>query len=157
MNKRTAFAITALTAALALAPMTAAQAAKKPLVNFSGLGSYTVSGGIASATGTVSGAPFDGSFTAALEPRDGTLPDPGVCEAGHASIRIDGSRGRYAVLIGDGSVCGKYVDATNVVTQAFTGTYSVAATSDRKLLGGDGWMEVRLSNGGRSTVSAYDS
>jgi hypothetical protein len=158
MNKRTALTTTVLTVALALAPMTAAQAARKPLVNFSGLGIYAVSGsGTASATGTVSGTPFDGRFTAALQPLDGTLPEPGVCEAGHASIRIDGARGRYAVLIGNGSVCGEYLDATNVVTHAFTGTYSVASTSERKLQLGDGSMDIRLTVDGRSAVSAYDS
>jgi len=157
MNKRTALATTALTAALALAPMTAAQAAPKPLVNFSGSGSYTMSGGNALSSGTVSGAPFNGSFTASLQPLDGSLPEPGVCEDGHASIRITGPRGQYAVFIGNGTVCGKYGEAPNVVPQVFTGTYSVAATSERKLQGGDGWMEVRLTGAGGSTVTAYDS
>ena len=158
MNKRAALVTTGLTAALALAPVTSAQAAPKPAVNLDGSGTFTVSAGdIVVTNGSVSGAPFNGTFRAVLQPLDGTLPEPGVCEPAHASIRIDGSRGRYAVLIGTAEVCGRYVDSANVVTQLFSSTYDVVSTSERKLRGGDGWMEIRLTTDGRGVVSAFDS
>jgi hypothetical protein len=158
MNKRAALVTTGLTAALALAPVTSAQAGQKPQVNFSGSGSYSVSNGdVAVARGTVTGAPFNGRFRAALQPLDGTLPEPGVCEPGRATIRIDASRGRYAVLVGAADICGQHADSTHVVTQLFSSSYDVAATSERKLRGGDGWMEIRLTADGRASVSAFDS
>jgi hypothetical protein len=158
MNKRTALATAGLTAALALAPMTAAQAAAKPQINLSGQGTYTMSDpGLAVPTGTVTGLPFAGSFRAFLQAVDGTLPDPGVCEPGHATIRIRGSHDRRVVLDGDGTICGQYVQPPYVVTHVFTGRYDVASSSVRKLRGGDGWFEVGLANDGRASVSAYDS
>ena len=158
MNTRATLVTTGLAAALALAPVTAAQAAPKPAVNFDGSGPFSVSGGdVALATGSISGAPFSGTFRAALQSLDGTLPEPGACEAGHASIRIDASRGRYAVLIGTGEICGQHTDGTSVVTHVFSSTYDVVSTSERKLRGGDGWMEIRLTVDGRAVVSAFDS
>jgi hypothetical protein len=158
MNKRAALATAGLTAALALAPMASAQAAAKPQINLSGMGTYTMSDpGLAVADGTVTGVPFAGSFHATLQAADGTLPDPGVCEPGHATIRIHGSRDRRVVLGGDGNICGQFVQPPYVVTQVFTGRYDVASSSVRKLRGGDGWFEVRLANDGRASVSAFDS
>lgn len=158
MNKRAAIVTAGLTAALALAPMTSAQAAKKPQINASGLGTYTTVGAdIAVSSGPATGTPFDGTFHAALRPVDGTMPEPGVCEPGQAAIRIDGSRGRYVTLVGSGDICGQYLQAPSVVTQVFTGRYDVAASSVRKLRGGDGWFEVRLTVDGRAAVTAYDS
>lgn len=157
MNTRAALVTTGLATALALAPVTAAQAAPKPAVNFDGSGTFTLTAGAAVATGSVSGAPFDGTFRASLQPTDGTLPGPGVCEPAHASLRIDGPRGRYAVLLGNAEVCGQSVDSVHVVTHVFSSTYSVAVTSERKLRGGDGWMEIRLTADGRGVVSAFDS
>ena len=158
MNKRAALVTTGLAAALALAPVASAQAASKPAVDFGGSGSYSVqSDGVAVATGSITGTPFNGTFRASLQPLDGSLPEPGVCEPGHASIRIDGPRGRYAVLLGNASVCGRYVEPPNVVTQLFSSTYHVVSTSEKKLRGGDGWMEIRLTVDGRGVVSAFDS
>jgi len=108
-------------------------------------------------TGTSTGAPFDGRFTANLMALDGSLPDPGVCEFGHGKIRIDGTRGRYLVLIGGGDVCGEHVDGTNLVRYQFSGNYDVVSTSQRKLRGGDGWFEIRLTDNGQGTVSATDT
>jgi hypothetical protein len=158
MNKRAALVTTGIATALALAPVASAQAAPKPAINFSGMGTYTIaSTGTAAATGTVTGTPFNGSFTAALQPLDGTLPEPGVCEDGHSSIRIDGPRGKYAVLIGNGRVCGQHLQPPFVVTQVFTGRYDVASTSERKLRGDDGWFEIRLAVDGRASVTAVDT
>ena len=158
MNKRAALVTTGLATALALAPVSSAQAAPKPAVNLDGSGTATVmTGDVVVTRGSVSGAPFNGTFTAVLRPLDGTLPEPGVCEPAQAAIRIDGTRGRYAVLAGTAEVCGHYVDSVNVVTQVFSSTYDVVSTSERKLRGGDGWMEIRLTTDGRGVVSAFDS
>lgn len=158
MHKRTALVTAGLTAALALAPFSSASAGQKAKIDFSGSGAYGVtSGDVAVARGTVTGAPFDGTFRAALQPLDGTLPEPGVCEPGRAAVRIDGAGGRYAVLVGAADICGQHTDATYVVTQVFSSDYDVAATSVRTLRGGDGWMEIRLTNDGRAIVTAFDS
>jgi hypothetical protein len=158
MNTRATLVTTGLAAALALAPVATAQAAPKPAVNFDGSGPYRLTGGdMALATGSTSGTPFDGRFRAALQPLDGTLPEPGVCEPGRAVVRIDGPGSRYAVLAGAAEICGQHTDGTNVVTQVFSSTYDVVSTSERKLRGGDGWMEIRLTVDGRAVVSAFDS
>jgi hypothetical protein len=158
MNKRAALVTAGVTAALALAPMTSAQAAPKPQINASGLGTYTIVGSdVAVASGPATGTPFAGTFYAALRPVDGTMPDPGVCEPGQAAIRIDGSRGRSVTLAGSGDICGQYLQPPYVTTQVFTGRYDVVSSSVRKLRGGDGWFEVRLTDDGRAAVTAYDS
>jgi hypothetical protein len=61
------------------------------------------------------------------------------------------------VLAGEAEICGQYPDGTNVVTHVFSSTYDVVSTSVRKLRGGDGWMEIRLTTDGRAAVSAFDS
>ena len=158
MTTRAALVTVAVAAGLALVPATSAQAAPKPAVNLDGSGPFTVRGGdVAVATGRFGGTPFAGRFAAALQPQDGTLPEPGVCEPAQAALRIDGTGGRYAVLYGPGEVCGTFTDSVDVVSHIFTATYDVVATSQRKLRGGDGWLEIRLATDGRATVTAFDS
>jgi hypothetical protein len=159
MNKRTAaLATTGLAAALALAPATAAQAAPKYKVNFDGLGSYTqLDDGSAMLTGTATGAPFDGRYAAVLRADDGTLPAPGECEPGSAAVYLDGPRHRFLLLTAHDDVCGIFLQEPYVVTHQFVGTYHVAATSERKLRSGDGWLEVRLATEDRSGVTAIDT
>jgi hypothetical protein len=158
MNTRTFLAASAVAAAVALAPLSSANAATKPLVNTSGQGTFTTAtDGTVLATGASQGVPFDGSFTATLHADDGTLPAPGECEPGYGTLRIEGSRGRYVQLIGSGQVCGQWLQPPSVVTQVFTGRYAVPSTTERKLRGGDGWFEIRLTVDGRAVVSAYDS
>ena len=158
MNHRTAVIASGFAAALALVPMTAANAAPKPQVNSSGLGTYTIgTDGAAVATGTVTGAPFDGTFTARLRAQDGTLPAEGECEPGTLTLRIDGSRGRYIELSGSANVCGKYLQPPLVVTHQLYGGYDVASSSERRLRAGDGWFEIVLANDGRAGVTAIDT
>ena len=54
-------------------------------------------------------------------------------------------------------MCGVFVQEPFVVTHVFTGRYDVAATSERKLRGADGFLEVRLANDGRASVFAIDT
>jgi hypothetical protein len=158
MNARRLLATSGVAAALALVPVTSADAASKPRVDVDGLGTYSVGqDGAAVLTGPATGVPFSGSYTAVLRADDGTLPAPGECEPGSASLRIDGSRGRYLELSSSDEVCGVFVQEPFVVTHVFTGRYDVAATSERKLRGGDGFLEVRLANDGRASVFAIDT
>jgi hypothetical protein len=158
MNKRAALVTAGVTAALALAPMASAQAAPKPKVNLSGLGTYTsVGSDTAVASGPLTGDPFDGTFLASLRAVDGTMPEPGDCEPGEATIRIEGPHGQYATLEGSGDICGQYLQPPFVVTQVFTGRYDVTSSKTGKIRGTDGWFEVRLTVDGRAAVSAFDS
>ena len=158
MNHRAALVTAGLTAALALAPLSAAQAAPKPRIDVDGLGTYTLgTGGAAIVTTSVTGVPFAGQATAVLRPQDGTLPEPGQCEPGTVTVRIDGSRGRYLELSSSDDVCGEYVQPPSVVTHVFTGVYDVTSASERRLQGGDGFVEIRLTNDGRASVFAIDT
>jgi hypothetical protein len=158
MNKRAALVTTGLASVLVLAPVTSAQAAPKYQVDFSGQATYTVrADGSALVTGTATGAPFDGRFTAVLRADDATLPEPGQCEPGSATVRLEGSRGRYLELSSSDDVCGVHVQPPYVVTHLFTGRYDVTQTSERRLRGDDGFVEVRLANDGRASVFAIDT
>jgi hypothetical protein len=158
MNKRAALMTTGLAAVLALAPMTSAQAATKYKVDFDGQGTYTVGAdGSAVVTGRATGTPFDGRYRAVLRADDGTLPDPGQCEPGSATVRLDGTRGRYLELSSDDEICGQYLQPLYVVTHLFTGRYDVTMTSERRLRGGDGFLEIRLATEGRAGVFAIDT
>ena len=59
--------------------------------------------------------------------------------------------------MGTAEVCGRYVDSANSSRTLFSSTYDVVSTSERKLRGGDGWMEIRLTTDGRGVISAFDS
>ena len=158
MNKRAALLTTGLAAALALAPVTSAQAGSKYKVDVRGQGTYTVGAdGSAVVTGTATGAPFDGRYRAVLRADDGTLPDPGQCEPGSATVRLDGTRGRFLEVSSDDEVCGQFLQPPYVVTHLFTGRYDVTSTSERRLRGGDGFLEIRLATEGRASVFAIDT
>ena len=158
MNKRAAAAVAGAAIALAIALASPAQAGLQYKVDIDGQGTFTMAAdGSAVLTGAATGAPFDGRFTATLRADDGTLPDPGQCEPGSATVRIDGSRGRYLEVTSADEVCGQYLQAPYVVTQVFTGRYDVASTSERKLRGGDGFVEIRLAYDGRASVFAIDT
>ena len=147
----------ALLTAVAAAP---ADAASRPAIDLrgDGVGSYVVDdAGAARLSGTVTGTPFGGSYTAVLTADDGTLPEPGACEAATATLDVTGSRGRHLELSGAGEVCGTWPDATYVVTHSFTGRYVVTASSARRLRGTDGWFSQILATEGRANVEAFDS
>ncbi len=158
MNKHAALLTTGLAAALALAPVTSAQAGPKYAVDVGGQGTYAVGAdGSAILTGTATGAPFDGRYRAVLRADDGTLPDPGQCEPGSATVRLDGTRGRYLEVSSDDQVCGQFLQPPYVVTHLFTGRYDVTSTSERRLRGDDGFLEIRLATEGRASVFAIDT
>jgi hypothetical protein len=137
-----------------------ADAAHRPAVDLrgEGTGAYVVDeSGSARLTGTVTGRPFGGRYTAVLAADDGTLPEPGVCEPATATLDVTGTRRRHLELSGTGEVCGTWPDATYVVTHSFTGRYVVTGASARRLRGTDGWMSQILATEGRANVDAFDS
>lgn len=155
----TALAATASIAVLATAG-TAGAGSAKVLVDLrgTGVGTHVVDdAGTAHLAGEATGKPFDGSYTATLAATDGTLPAPGVCEPAVATLDLTGTRGRFLQLEATGSVCGQWTDATYIVSQRFTGTYVVAASSSRRLVGTDGWISEVLTNRGGANIEVFDS
>ncbi|HEX2063970.1 MAG TPA: hypothetical protein VHE80_06080 [Acidimicrobiales bacterium] len=151
-------ALTSLVLAGVLATVAPASAAGKPKVDFDGHGTYTMAGdGSAGLTGTGTGEPFDGSYVAALAASDGTLPDPGSCEAATATVTLQGPRGRFLELAATGDVCGRHLQSPYVVTQLFTGRYEVVSAWQKRFLGSDGFLEVYLATDGRAGVVAIDT
>lgn len=123
-----------------------------------GVGSYVLDdAGTAHLTGTVTGTPFDGPYSATLAADDGSLPDPGLCEPASATLHVSGPRRKHMLLEATGEVCGKWVQDPYVVTHRFTGRYVVTDTSERRLRGTDGWMGQLLATEGRANVEAIDT
>jgi hypothetical protein len=147
---------------LAAAAVTApgALAAPPPVIDLRGatVGSHTVdAAGTARLVGTVTGAPFDGAYVAALASVDGTLPAPGECEPATATVDVTGTRNRLLRLEGSGEVCGTWADATYVVTHRFVGRYVVTDASTKRLRGTDGWYSLILATEGRANLEAIDT
>ena len=88
---------------------------------------------------------------------DKTLPGPGECEGAIATLAAYGTRGVDISLISYGEVCGLYVQPpTSIVTHSFTGTYEVLE-GPRRLIGTDGFFDVRLGSNGTAGVFAIDT
>ena len=148
------------TALLALATASPATAAPRPAVDLrgAGVGSYALDAdGTARVTGTVTGVPFDGAYTAALSSSDGSLPAPGECEPATAAVHVTGKKHRALDLAATGEVCGTWADATYVVTHRFVGSYVVTDASARRLRGTDGWISVILATEDRANIEAIDT
>jgi hypothetical protein len=147
-------------ALLVLAPATPAMAAPRPAVDLRGaeVGTYALAtDGTAHLTGRVTGVPFDGRYTATLSSADGSLPAPGECEPGTAAVHVNGRKHRSLDLAATGDICGRWADATYVVTHEFVGRYVVTHTSVRKARGTDGWISLILATEGRANLEAIDT
>lgn len=155
---RKLFVLGSLVLAAVLATVAPASAAGKPKVHFDGQGTYTLAGdGSATLAGAGIGEPFDGTYIADLAASDGTLPDPGLCEPGTASVTLEGPRGRFLELAGVGDVCGKHLQAPYVVTHQFTGRYDIVSAYQKRFVGSDGFLQVSLFTEGRAGVFAIDT
>ncbi len=98
------------------------------------------------------------AVNAVLTPDDGTLPDPETCEPASATITVTGDHRVAMKLVGTGSVCGFYPqEPTSIVTQVFTGRYDVVEARRTKVLGTDGFFEIRLANNGSASAFAIDT
>lgn len=136
-----------------------ATAAPKPLVDLRGadVGTYVLDpAGTAQLSGSVTGAPFDGTYVATLTADDGTLPAPGSCEPATGTLAVTSPK-RSLRLDAVGEVCGEFADTTYVVTHRFLGRYVVTDATSRRLRGTDGWISLILATEGRANVEAYDS
>lgn len=159
MRRSALTATVAFTAAAAtLGSAAPAFAEPKPVVDVRGQGTFVLDAlGAAVITGPATGKPFDGTYTARLAAADGTLPAPGECEPGTATLRVDDPRDRSYALTSSDDICGEFLQPPFVVTHVFTGRYDVAASTKRRLLGTDGFLEVRLATDGRASVFAIDT
>lgn len=154
---KTAAVIGALLATLTAAP---AVAAPPPVVDLRGVsvGSYALDAeGNARLSGAVTGVPFDGAYTATLASSDASLPAPGICEPATAAVDVTGPKNRTLHLAATGEVCGRWANATYVVTHRFVGRYVVTDASARRLRGTDGWISLILATEGRANVEAIDT
>jgi hypothetical protein len=140
---------------MALAP---AASAGKHKVNFDGYGGYTVlADGSVALAGTATGEPFDGSYAGTLAAADGTLPAAGTCEAGTATLTLQGDRQRAIELLATGDVCGQHVQPPFIVTQVFTGRYEVVSAWQKRFVGDEGFFSVRLGNDRKASVFGIDT
>lgn len=97
---------------------------------------------------------------AVVQTDDRTLPGPGECEAAFATMSVYGAARTDFTMVGDGEVCGAWAQPpTSVVTHVLTGRYEVYGdgTSPRRLVGVDGFYEVRLGGDGTASVFATDT
>lgn len=92
-----------------------------------------------------------------LAAADGTLPAPGACEEATAHFSVHGDERTSLELGGDGSICGKWTDATYVVSHVFAGRYGVLDAGRKKLRGSDGFFEVGLAVDGSAFAYAVDT
>lgn len=154
-------------AALALVgSLDAAGAAPKPkagVLSHDSGGTFTTNagGGVdVVATGSVyrgKKGPQPVQVTATMAADDGTLPDPGACEPGTATMTLLQDGALVAELTGSGEVCGRWIQPpTYYVTHVYTGRYVVTA-GEHRLVGTDGWYQVILGQGGTAGLSSYDT
>jgi hypothetical protein len=149
-----------LTAAIVAGTASSGLAAKKPVIDVHGQpgDAYVLDEqGTAELTGTMTGTPFDGAYTATLSADDGSLPGPGECEPATAMLHLAGSRNRYLDLTASGEVCGTHVTETYQVTHVFTGRYVVTGASARRIVGTDGFLQQILATEGRAHAYAIDT
>jgi hypothetical protein len=99
----------------------------------------------------------DVQVAATVAADDKTLPGPGECEGAIATLSMYGARGVDMTLVGYGEVCGHHVQPpTSIVTHVFTGTYEVL-DGPRRLIGTDGFFEVRLGADTSAGAFAIDT
>jgi hypothetical protein len=156
---RTIALAAALAAALTAAAAAPALAGPRPKIALSSDNGHLAlpADGSAVVTGTTSGTPFDGSYTAVVTAVDGSLPEPGESEPATATLRVEGARGQVLLLSGTGTVSGEWVGPNAALTHKFVGRY-VADSTVRRVDGTDGWYSVGVAATlGLGYSEAYDS
>jgi len=151
-----AAALAATLTAAGAAPAFAGQRPKIALSSDNGTLALPADGS-AVVTGTASGTPFAGTYTAVVSADDGTLPEPGEAEPATATVRVEGTRGQVLVLTGTGTVTGEWVGPNAALTHKFVGRYAAESTV-RRVDGTDGWYSVGIAATlGLGYSEAYDS
>lgn len=163
----TMLALTATTAPFGDATADATTKPKPPMLTLDGTGTWQIREWINDVVvnGTGQFVQRNGKSThvlvaAVVDPDDGTLPAPGECESAFATMSAYGAPGIDLTMVGAGEVCGAWTQPpTSVVTHVFTGRYEVYGdgTSPKRLLGTDGFYEVRLADNGTASVFAIDT
>src|SRR5262245_56268943 len=123
----TKFVAAGIVSLAALAPAAIAEAGRPPQIDYSGVGSYSMTefDQFARGVGDAVGRPFDGQVTFMLSTDDGSLPGPGECEPGSANFAV--ARKHHELWgVALGAICGQFVDAQNQATHVFLGDYSIA-------------------------------
>lgn len=156
-----------LTGPLGTATATASPRTKPPELTLDGTGTWQIrpwiddmivsgSGHFASRSGKTT----DVLVAAVVEADDGTFPAAGECEDAFATMSAYGARGIDFTMVGPGQLCGHLPQLpTSVVTQVFTGRYEVSGerTTPKRLLGSDGFFEIRVAEDGAASVFAIDT
>ena len=163
----TVLALAAVIAPIGLADAGAAAKSRPPALIVDGTGTWQIrewiNDVVVNGTGHLeerNGKTTDVLVAAVVDPDDGTLPAPGECESAFATLSAYGTRGIDLTLIGAGQICGTWTQPpTSIVTHVFTGRYEVYGdeTSPQRLLGSDGFYEVRLADNGTASVFAVDT
>jgi hypothetical protein len=156
--RRAALALLGAVAVTTSVAAPSAAAAARPAIDLQGSGTYAdQADGSVTVRGTIASRPFSGQFTAVLAADDGSLPEPGVCEPATASIRVSGPHRQFLKATGTGTVCGEWVQPPYIVTESFTGRYTVKDASNCRLRRTDGFIEIRLANDGSASAALFDS
>ena len=98
--------------------------------------------------------PSPGTFAGELYTRDGSLPDPGVCEPAWARVTVTGALRGFLRLRATGEVCGEFLQPpTSLATHRFTGRYRVMSSSRPAVVGTEGSSRSSLPTTGGPACS----
>jgi hypothetical protein len=166
MFRRTHLAAATAAAVLAIGvgAHAAGAASSKPALQIDGFGSYVVrdyGDAVMNGNGTLwtNNAKKSQAVTVAavISPDDHSLPTGEDCESATATISIYESGRADMTLMGIGQVCARYPQPpTSIVTHVFTGRYEVL-DGPSKLVGTDGWFEIRLGTDNVASTTAIDT
>ncbi len=127
-----------------------------PRVELFGQGAYETDGwGRTAVHATVTGRPFDGSFSAGMQLAHDQFPGPGTCrDADPLFVVWNGHRNLD--FISWGEICA--VEPGGPVEFVYTGAFDLYdASGHRGLVGTHGWLELRLLTDGGAAVTIVDS
>jgi hypothetical protein len=105
------------------------------------------------------GRTFTGMAWATIQPDDHTMPGPGECEGGMSFVTVEGTRARADLFLSSiGEICGHHVQLpeSQVVT-SYTGTTYVEESGIDRLVGREGFVDLRLAQDGSAHLFATAS
>jgi hypothetical protein len=153
-TRSAARAVVALATALVVAlGATTGAGAAPPRVELTGTGTWSADPWITAVRAEVSGRPFDGTFTGGL--RIDGLPAPGTCIDAYMLSGLTRHDGRHeAGLLSVGELCGQHAqEGVSVVSAVFLGEFDLYEGSRRDLHDTQGFVEVRFTADGRTSVT----
>jgi hypothetical protein len=163
----TLVALATLTALIGAAPAHAEPKHKPPSLTIDGAGTWQIrewiNDVVVNGTGQLverNGRSTHVTVAAVVDPDDGSLPAAGECESAFATLSAYDAPGIDLTLVGGGQICGSWAQPpTSTVIYVFTGRYEVYGdgTMPKRLLGTDGFYEVRLADNGTASAFAIDT